>query len=270
MSFVPVIGLGGYAGWATLKRTEAVQKAAFTNQAEVKRDEAYFRERIGQITSAEQLTGDRRLLKVALGAFGLEADINNRYFIKKVLEDGTLAEGALALKLSDTRYREFSAAFGFDLSPPKTSLSDFADKILSQWKDRTFEVAVGEVAENLRLSMNAERELGKLAASSMGDDAKWFSVMGQPPLRKVFETAFGLPAAFGTLDIDTQKTMLKQKAKASFGDDSIAQFAEPDRMSQLVRRYLLRDQVAQMGLGLGATSIALTLVSQTALAMRAR
>ncbi|GGE26970.1 hypothetical protein SAMN05421774_1121 [Gemmobacter megaterium] len=64
--------------------------------------------------------------------------------------------------------------------------------------------------------------------------------------------------------------MLKQKAKASFGDDSIAQFAEPDRMSQLVRRYLLRDQVAQMGPGLGATSIALTLVSQTALAMRAR
>ena len=270
MSFVPIVGLGGYAGWATLKRTQTVQKTAFASQAVVKRDADYFRSKIGQIASAEQLVSDRRLLTVALGAFGLDADINNRYFIRKVLEDGTLAEGALALKLSDTRYREFSAAFGFDLSPPKTKLSDFADKMLGQWQDRQFEVAVGSVAESLRLSMNAERELAKLASSSMGEDAKWFGVMGQPPLRLVFETAFGLPKAFGTLDIDVQKTMLKQKSKAIFGEDSIAQFTDPGRLGQLIQRYLLRDQMAQAGPAFGARAIALTLVSQTAAAMRAR
>lgn len=269
MSFVPAIGLAGYGGWAVLKRTEAAQKAAFANQASVTRDEAYFRARIGQVTTAEQLVSDRRLLTVALGAFGLEADVNNRYFLRKVLEEGTLAEGALALKLSDTRYREFSAAFGFDLAVPRTKLSDFADKILPQWKDRQFEVAVGQVDDSLRLSMNAERELAKLAKSGMGAEAKWFSVMGQAPLREVFQTAFGLPAAFGTLDIDVQKSMLKQKARAAFGDDSVAQFADADRMAQLVKRYLLRDQVPSAGTGIGASSVALTLVSQTALAMRA-
>lgn len=268
MSFVPVVGLGGYAGWAMLKRTETAQKAVFANQASVKRDEAYFREKIGSITTAEQLVADRRLLGVALGAFGLESDIGNRYFIRKVLEDGTLKDGALALKLSDTRYREFSAAFGFDLSVPKTKLSDFADKILTQWKDRQFEVAVGQADDSLRLSMNAERELQKLAASSMSEDAKWFSVMGQAPLRKVFETAFGLPAAFGTLDIDVQKDMLRQKARAAFGDDSLSQFAEPERMGDLVKRYLLRNQVAAMGSGLSANAVALTMVTQTALAMK--
>ncbi|WP_028031352.1 DUF1217 domain-containing protein [Gemmobacter nectariphilus] len=268
MSYVPSIGLGGYAGWAVLKRTEATQKAAFDNQSSVKRDEDYFREKIGQVTTPEQLVSDRRLLNVALGAFGLEDDIDNRYFIRKVLEDGTLTEGALALKLSDTRYREFATAFGFDLAVPKTRLSDFPDKIVSQWKDRQFEVSVGTVDESLRLAMNAERELSKLAGSTMSEDAKWFSVMGQGPLRAVLETAFGLPSAFGSLDIDTQKSMLKQKAKAAFGDDSVAQFAEPGRMDALVKRYLLRNQVANMGSGLSASSVALTLVSQTALAMK--
>ncbi len=268
MSFVPAIGLAGYGGWAVLKRTEAAQKAVFANQSAVKRDEAYFRERIGQIDTAEQLVADRRLLNVALGAFGLEADVANRYFIRKVLEDGTLKDGALALKLSDTRYRDFAGAFGFDLSVPKTKLSDFADKILTQWKDRQFEVAVGQVDDSLRLSMNAERELAKIAGSTMGEDAKWFSVMGQAPLRKVFETAFGLPAAFGTLDIDVQKSMLKQKAQAAFGDDQVAQFADGDRMAELVKRYLLRNQVVSMGSGLSAQSVALSMVTQTAQAMR--
>lgn len=244
MSFVPMVPLGGYAGWAFLKRTESVQKTAFDNQISIQRDEAYFRERIGKVTSAEELVADRRLLKVALGAFGLEGDLNNRYFIRKVLEDGTLRTDALAIKLTDKRYREFSAAFGFDdpLSP-RTKLSDFADKILTRWKDQQFEVAVGQVDESLRLAMNAKREMTRVATSDIGESARWFTLIGQPPLRKVIEGAFGLPTSFGALDIDVQKQMLQDKAKAAFGDSDVAQFADPERLDALIKRYLLRTQV---------------------------
>ena len=83
------------------------------------RDTDYFAAKIGEIDSAEQLVSDRRLLSVALGAFGLHADIDNKYFIRKVLEDGVLKEDALANRLTDERYKSLTKAFGFgDFSVP--------------------------------------------------------------------------------------------------------------------------------------------------------
>ena len=96
MSYAPAIPLSGYAGWAYLKRTMAQQTKAFNSAPDVKSDEAYFRENIGKIKTAAQLVEDRRLLKVALGAFGLEKDLENKFFIQKVLQDGTLKTGTLA------------------------------------------------------------------------------------------------------------------------------------------------------------------------------
>ena len=50
---------------------------------------------------------------VALGAFGLQDDLPNRFFIQKVLEGGTLSTDSLANKLSDPRYAALAKAFGF-------------------------------------------------------------------------------------------------------------------------------------------------------------
>lgn len=262
MSFVPAIALGGFAGWAMLKRTAATQQAAFDKQPQMQRDEAYFRANIGKVASAEDLVKDRRLLRVTLGAFGLEGDIDNRYFIRKVLEDGTLQPGALALKLSDKRYREFSAAIGLgDFGPSRIRMSDFADKTLAAWKTRQFEAAVGQVDDSLRLAMNAEREVARIAASDTTEDARWFNIMGQRPLRQVFETAFGLPASFGTLDIDRQKDVLSSRARAVFGDGGVGQFKDPEQMQALVKRYLLRSQFATAPVA-GPSSVALSMLTQ--------
>lgn len=243
MSFAPVLPAGGHVGWLFLKRTQAAQQAAFAAQAPVRRDEAHFRERIGQIDNAAELVADKRLLRVALGAFGLEADVNNSFFIRKILEDGTFNPKALANRLADKRYAEFSAAFGFgDFNTPRNKISDFPDRILSSWKARQFEIAVGTSNESMRLAMNAERELKVLAGRKMSEDGKWFTVMGQPPLRKVFETAFGLPAGFGALDIDRQLEVLKDRARAILGSGDVAQFADPERLESLTRRFLIRTE----------------------------
>lgn len=246
MSFAPVLPMGGLAGWGFLKRTQETQAAAFTRQASVQREEAYFRDRIASVETAEDLVNDPRLLRVALSAFGLEADVNNRYFIRKVLEDGTTSDSALANRLADKRYLEFATAFRLHKGGvPRTGLTGFADGILSQWKTRSFEAAVGSKDETYRLALNAERELAALAQKDMSNDARWFTVMGSTPLRKVFETALALPPSFGALDIDRQLAVFKEKAAAAFGSSEIAQFEAPEKMEALVRRYLLRaDQAA--------------------------
>lgn len=243
MSFTPVIPLSGYSGWSFLQRTLDSQKQAFTSSPENRRDEAYFRENIGKVETAEQLVSDRRLLKVALGAFGLGDDINNRFFIQKVLQDGTTDSKALANKLADKAYARFSAAFGFgDGGTPSTQSAGFADAVLAAYNDRQFEIAVGAQDETMRLALNAKRELAALASSTSSKDTKWFNIMGSTPLREVFETALGLPSSFGALDLDQQLKTLRTKTDALLGDGEISQFSDPDKMDALIRRYLVRAQ----------------------------
>lgn len=261
MSFQPVIPTGGYAGWSFLTRTIDTQKTAHENDPAMQRDLAYFRENISKVASADTLVSDTRLLKVALGAFGLEDDLPNRYFINKVLSDGTLDEGALANKLSDSRYKSLSAAFGFgDFSTPRTQLSDFADEITEAYKTRSFEVAVGEQNENMRLALNLERELPEIAADDSSDDTKWYRVLGSAPLREVFETAFGLPSSFAALDIDKQVEVLRSRSAAALGNDEIAQFSSPESLDEIMRLYLVRSELEGMTASLSPASVALTLL----------
>jgi hypothetical protein len=241
MSFQPVLPMGGYAGWAFLKRTittqQATQQASPVNQ----RDEAYFRAKIGKIDTADQLVADKRLLRVALTAFGLEGDVNNTAFIRKVLQDGTIREGGLANRLADKQYQKLSATFGFgDFSVPRNKLSDFPDKILTQYRARTFETAVGDQSNTYRLALNAEREIPALATSTMSDTAKWFTVLGNAPMRQVMQTALGLPKSFSSIDIDQQVSVMKTRAEAAFGSDTVTQFSDPKKLDALVRRYLVR------------------------------
>lgn len=251
--------MGGFAGWAFLKRTQTAQQAALQASPAASRDEAYFRAKIGEVKTADELVNDRRLLRVSLTAFGLENDIDSKAFIRKVLTDGTLKEGALSNRLADKRYRDFSAAFGFgDFPVSRNQVSGFADKILAQHRTKTFEAAVGAQNGTFRLALNAERELPALAAKSGSDDAKWFTIMGNRPLREMMQVALGLPSSLAALDLDQQLSAFKSRSRSVFGDTTVAQFKDPGQMEKLVRTYLTRADLAASG-DAGATRAGLAL-----------
>lgn len=264
MSFTPVLSSGGYSGWVFLKRTMTQQFAAFAAQASVQRDEAYFREKIGSVNTAEQLINDSRLLRVALGAFGLDADIRSKFFIKKVLEEGTLRPDALANKLANKQYQKLASAFGFgNFSVPRTKLSDFADEILHPYNKQQFSVAVGAQSEDMRLALNIERELPDLAMSKASPLSKWFTVLGNPPMRAVFERAFGLPRSFGTIDLDKQVQTLQARSTSLFGSADLAQFSDSEKIDKLVKQFFLRSAVAENAQISGGAQVALTLLQQS-------
>ena len=256
MSFQPVIPVGGYAGWAFLTRTREAQQQAFETSGSMARDVEYLEQNIGAVKTAEDLIGDRRLLQVALGAFGLDEDINNKFFLQKILEDGTIETTALANRLSDKRYLEFSKAFGFgDFDTPRTVLSDFGTEITEAYKTAQFEVAVGAQDPNMRLAMGLDRALSDIAALDTTDNGKWYSVMGQPPVRAVFEAALGLPASVGALGLDQQLTAFRDKASSRFGDGEVAQFADPSKREELVRLFLLRSEFGSSSITGGSAAL---------------
>lgn len=263
MSFQPVLPLTGYTGWGFIKRTMVRQQAVQQALPAQQRDEAYFRDRIGKADTAEKLVNDKRLLRIALTAFGLEGDVNSKAFIQKILEGGTLKEGSLANKLADKQYQKLSTAFGYgDFSVPRTKLSTFADEILAQYRTRSFETAVGEQNNTYRLAMNAERELPSLAAKTTSATAKWYTVLGNAPLREVMQTALGLPKSFSSIDIDQQVTVLKARAEAAFGSSDLAQFKDMGKMEALTRRFLLLSEIQSQAVASSPAARALALLQR--------
>ncbi len=259
MSFQPVLPFTGYAGWLFLNRTLDQQKEAFAQSNEVSRTSDYFREHIGSVKTAEDLVADHRLLETSLKAFGLEEDIYAKAFVRKVLEEGTLRPDALANKLTDKRYAAFSKAFGFGFETPNTVLSDFADTILSRFKNRSFETTVGDVDDTMRMALNLEGALNDITEATGTDKGQWYGVMGNPAVRTVFETAMGFPASFGSLDLDQQLEQFRDRAERNFGTSKLSDFQKPEVRESLIRHYMLRTEIAGLS-AQSSGSIALTLL----------
>jgi hypothetical protein len=258
MSFQPTIPFAGIAGWRFLERTAARQQAAFERGPELQRDIAYFTEKIGSITSAEALVADRRILKVALGAFGLEGEVDKRAFLRRVLEEGTSDPKALAARLTDPAFRKLSDTFGFgSASGPRTGEAGFAAGIAAAYKARAFEAAVGDADNDMRLAMNFRREVAVLAA---GDGGSWYSVLGSKPLRAVFEKAFGLPAAFGRIDVDKQRDVLQDRVAVLLGSDSLTVFQDGAAVEKVITRFLARAQIDAGAQFSGSAAAALALL----------
>jgi hypothetical protein len=260
--FQPIIPISGLGGWRFLQQTYDSQFEAFTQSAQLQRDGDYFRENIGNVESAEDLVSDYRLLSVVLGAFSLHDDINSQFFIRKILEEGTTNEDSLANRFTDPNYKELSAAFGFGPGETlKIGEPLFAEKIVSQYEAIEFEIAAGDQNESMRFALYAEREMGVLAADDMSNDAKWYTIMADAPLRNIFEKALNLPSSFGEIDLEQQLGVFQERANKEFGTDDLSAFSDPTLVQDLITKYVVRNQIADFNATFSSNAIALTLLT---------
>ena len=262
MPFTPILPTTGILGYQLLTATEAEQRAVFERQPEVRREAEYFIAKIGEIGSAAELVEDRRLLTVALGAFGMDEEIDKRAFLRRVLEEGSERSDAFANLFVDPSYARLALAFGFgDAGGARTADPGFASSIADAFLERSFEIAVGDVDENMRLAISFRRGINTYATAADPDGTAWFSAMGDLPTRRVLEGALGLPTQISSLDIDRQQEEFREAARKTFGSSSLAVFTDPEVVETAVKRFLARAS-AEAGFSAstpGAT--ALTLLS---------
>ncbi|WP_236016378.1 DUF1217 domain-containing protein [Salipiger abyssi] len=205
MSFTPMIAGNGLVGWQMLQSTLDTQRKAFVNSAEISRESAYFRETIGSVASAEELVDDRRLLSVALSAFGMDDEIDSKYLIRRIIEEGIEDDDALANKLNDSRYSALAEAFDFEVvTTYKTQQEGFADPILAAYEEKqradlatTLEAPEyvndpeyaalfeAQVEENLEISRTYFKE--KITEITSAED-----LLADPELMQVVLTAFDI------------------------------------------------------------------------------
>lgn len=245
MAFQPVIGVGGYGGWRILEATQARQREAFERSPMLTRDIEYFRENIENARTAEDLVKDRRLLTVALGAFGLGDEINKQAFVQKILEGGTDDSSSFANRLGDPRWQALAKAFDYGNITQGSNilLKEFREDVIARYKSLEFERAVGDVDNDMRLAMNFKREIGAIASSESADRSGWLKIMGSLPMRTLMQTALGLPESVAQLDLDKQQEIFADKAQRVFGDKSVVMFTDPAKVDDAIRRFFLFQQM---------------------------
>ena len=218
------------------------QTEIFDRSPDILRDVDYFTENIKNVETLDDLMGDRRLLKVALGAFGLDEELDKGAFVRKVLEEGTLEDDSFANRLNNPNYIAIAKVFTFGDGFFFQS-DDLTDQLVRQYKDNQFEISLGEVDDDMRLALNFKREIGAIAEKDLTEAGGWFQVMASQPIRAVIETAFNLPVSFSQIDIDQQAGIFADKAEQFFGGRNVDIFRDPQIIDDAIRRFQLTQQI---------------------------
>lgn len=244
MAFAPVVPLGGLAGLRFVERTFDRQIETFGRSPEIQREIDHFLAHAGEAKTAEALVADRRLLRVALGAFGLEDEVDKRAFVRRVLEEGVLDPKALANRLADPAWKKLARTLGYGDFGGFLGLESVRQDLAERFRLRQFERAVGDADVNLRLALNFKREITEIAVSSGTGRAAWLKLLGSQPLRRVVEGAFGLPAGFAGLEIDRQVGVLEERTQRLFGGATPTVFTSAENVDAVLRRFLARAEAA--------------------------
>ncbi|MEQ3673272.1 DUF1217 domain-containing protein [Pseudophaeobacter sp.] len=266
MSFAPTIPSTGLTGWAFLQSTYDRQFEHFNKDPVLERDNEYFMENIKKVKTAEDLVSDYRLLEVALNAFGLASEINSKAMIQKVLEDGSEADDALANKLGDDRWIDFTNAFKFGPGlAPVTGLTYKMQEVADKNVVQSFEDAVGQQDVSMQIALYAERELVDLVTfddegEELSITGQWLNIIGQPQLQTMMQTALGLPSDLAQLDIDQQVGIMQDAAKKRFGSDDLTMFSDPEQLEKLVNTYLARTELNAYSGAASSGALALSLL----------
>lgn len=198
--FTPSITGTGLVGYNSLARTRASQQAALARSPEIARETSTFLSGLKNVQSIDQLMENRVLLKVALGAFGLGDDIDNRAFIRTVLESDLSDDRSLANRLADKRYLALARAFNFAGEGGPSIDGMTADSVTGQLAAiRTVDELMDDPAllrATLR-SFGLEKDIGndyflrQVLGSDLADPRSFANRLSDPRYAEL-ATAFGL------------------------------------------------------------------------------
>ncbi|AXC49180.1 DUF1217 domain-containing protein [Paracoccus suum] len=236
-------------GWRLLQRTGTAAVERFASGTQIARTTEKFAAAKDSFGSAEEIVGNYNTMKVALTAFGLEGDINNKAFIRKVLESDLGDAKSLAHRLSDKRYLKLAQAFSLGPGGTRPKPETVVNLVRKAYVEHAFELSVGETDESLRLALNAKRELNLLANRKSTESTKWYTILGSPPLRSVIEGALGVPGSVAKAPIDQQLDTFRAAAGRMFGSSFFDKLNDSANLDKLIETYVARSAASNQQAG---------------------
>lgn len=258
MVFQPAIPLSGYGGWKFLQNTYSTQLQTYSDAPQIQNDREYLLEKLSQPMAVEDFLDDRRLMRITMTAYDLVGEEWKRGFVDKVLEEVNDPESTFLARLNNPEY----TAFAEGLRPVNGNIN-LSEEALTQIADDfetiSFRVAVGDVDETMRLSLNYQSKIVDLVGVDSSDDAILFRLLGSPPVRSVLETSLGLPTEFSQLDLDKQADVLKEQLQSKFGITDLSDLTSLENIDNVLKRFHAINSINQgpTASSPGATALAI-------------
>ncbi|WP_340693085.1 DUF1217 domain-containing protein [Hyphomonas sp.] len=258
--FQPVIPLTGNSGWKFLEATYDRQLESYSKSPQIRLDSEYLAEKLSEPISVESFLDDRRLLRVALTAFDLGGEEWKRGFIDKVLEEAADPESTFLTRLNNSQYTAFAKA----MNPVdgKISLSPAAvSKMAEKFEANSFETAVGEVDDNMRISLNYKSGIAEIAGTGSSDTTILYRILGDVPIRTLLEGATNLPSDITNLSLERQSVILKERLQSVLGIRDMSELTSPENVEKIIQRFHAMSAISQNASSYSPASAALTLLS---------
>jgi len=188
----------------------------------VKAETDYYKANIGKVKSIDDLMRDQRLLRIAMSAYGLDADTETPKTIRTMLAGGVTDPNSPANKLEDKSYAAFVTAFNFVEHGTAMTTRDAVQK--DTLKLYTMKTETGLVASTQYfIDVETNYYLSKVADIQSIDD-----LMVDKRLLSFALSAYGIDPAFenastvramlegGVSDPDSPANKLTDKRYAAF------------------------------------------------------
>jgi len=260
--FLPAIPLSGYGGWKFLQSTYTRQIQTFTDSSEIRNDRDYLTAKLSQPITQEDFLDDQRLLRITMTAHDLEGEEWKRGFIDKVLSEVGDPESQFLARLNNPEYSSFADTFA-----PTNGLISLSAEALSDLTQKfeavAFRSAVGEVDNNMRLSLNYQSKITELVGEGSSDEAILFRLLGSVPVRKVLETALNLPTDILKLPIERQADILQERLQDRFGINDLEDLTSPEMIDKVIQRFHAIEAINQGSANTSSGSIALAILNNS-------
>jgi hypothetical protein len=258
--FQPVIPLSGIGGWRFLQATYDRQLASYSDSPQVRADRNYLIGKLSQPMTTEEFLDDPRLLRVAMTAFDLSGEEWKKGFISKALKEAADPESTFLARLNNPQYTAFAQTFA--ATDGKIELTEeIVQQIAANYNTAAFELSVGEVDDTMRLALNYQSEIKRIAGSGSSETTILYRILGDTPVRTLIEGATGLPQSIRSLDIDQQAEMLKSALQKSFGINNVADLASDEKVDKVVQRYHAMQSLSSTTYAPSSAANALTLLN---------
>ncbi|UOA32683.1 hypothetical protein DSM110093_02485 [Sulfitobacter sp. DSM 110093] len=223
-----MISLGGMSTQVAVKLFDATRDKqldlAASNALNARQIEA-FEERIGSISSPQELIADTEVYTFVMRAFDLEDQIFGKALIRKALESDISDSDALVNRLSDPKIREMYETLGFaPEGGPSANLDkvDWQSEMVDRFKERFVLNTAGEDNEGARIALEFKSKASEIDT--------WLDVLKDEDLGTFMRRALGLPDELIQVDLDRQIALFEQKF-------DIEKLQDPAEVDKLVSRF---------------------------------
>lgn len=187
-----------------IKKDGAEMEEKFAKTKPVQKEIDYFREKVKELKTPEDLFKNRRLMQFVLSAYSMDDELQYMGRMKKILLSKLTDTNSLAQKMADPRFREINQDLLMgDFGVNVLKSSSMVEKLVDRYITNEYEKDLGNQNPALREASYFLRKIGTVKSS--------LDILGDKILRSVTTYTLGLPDEIAFQSIQRQQQLIDKR-----------------------------------------------------------